>query len=55
MKWWKAVIAGGLFLGAAAITVGGLKDRPPPSVEAQITKARKGGITRTITCSVVRL
>jgi HlyD family secretion protein len=49
MKWWKAVIAGGLFLGAAAITVGGLKDRPPPSVEAQMTKARKGGITRTIT------
>ncbi|EPX61969.1 putative Co/Zn/Cd efflux system membrane fusion protein [Cystobacter fuscus DSM 2262] len=49
MKWWKAVIAGGLFLGAAAITAGGLKDRPPPSVEAQLTKARKGGITRTIT------
>ncbi|WNG37571.1 efflux RND transporter periplasmic adaptor subunit [Archangium violaceum] len=49
MKWWKAVIAGGLFLGAAAITVGGLKDRPPPTVEAQVTKARKGTITRTIT------
>ncbi|HYO52695.1 efflux RND transporter periplasmic adaptor subunit [Archangium sp.] len=49
MKWWKAVIAGGLFLGAAAITVGGLKDRPPPTVEAQVTKARKGSITRTIT------
>ena len=49
MKWWKAVIAGGLFLGAAAITAGGLKDRPPPTVEAQVTKARKGTITRTIT------
>ncbi|WP_434389779.1 efflux RND transporter periplasmic adaptor subunit [Melittangium boletus] len=49
MKWWKAVIAGGLFVGAAAITVGGLKDRPPPSVEVQLTKARKGTITRTIT------
>ncbi|QRK07046.1 efflux RND transporter periplasmic adaptor subunit [Archangium violaceum] len=49
MKWWKAVIAGGLFLGAAAITAGGLKDRPPPTVEAQVTKARKGSITRTIT------
>lgn len=49
MKWWKAVIAGGLFLGAAAITVGGLKDRPPPTVEATVTKARKGSITRTIT------
>src|SRR6218665_348516 len=49
MKWWKTVIAGGLFVGAAAITVGGLKDRPPPSVEVQVTKARKGSITRTIT------
>ncbi|MET0400938.1 MAG: efflux RND transporter periplasmic adaptor subunit [Cystobacter sp.] len=49
MKWWKAVIASGLILGAAAITVGGLKDRPPPSVEAQTTKVRRGGITRTIT------
>jgi HlyD family secretion protein len=49
MKWWKAVIAGGLFLGATGITVGGLKERPPPSVEAQVTKARKGTITRTIT------
>ncbi len=49
MKWWKAVIAGALFLGAAAITAGGLKERPPPTVEAQVTKARKGSITRTIT------
>ena len=38
-----------MFLGAAAITVGGLKDRPPPTVEVQVTKAHKGGITRTIT------
>ncbi|WP_224241433.1 efflux RND transporter periplasmic adaptor subunit [Hyalangium gracile] len=49
MKWWKAVIAGVLFLGAAAITAGGLKDRPPPTVEVQVSKARKGTITRTIT------
>lgn len=49
MKWWKAVIAGVLFLGAAAITAGGLKDRPPPTVEVQISKAHKGTITRTIT------
>ncbi|HVG61925.1 MAG TPA: efflux RND transporter periplasmic adaptor subunit [Hyalangium sp.] len=49
MKWWKAVIAGVLFLGAAAITVGGLKERPPPTVEVQMAKARKGTITRTIT------
>ncbi|MCP3105240.1 efflux RND transporter periplasmic adaptor subunit [Myxococcus sp. K15C18031901] len=49
MKWWKGAIAGALFLGAAAITVGGLKERPPPSQEVQIAKARKGNITRTIT------
>ncbi|MFL5343947.1 MAG: efflux RND transporter periplasmic adaptor subunit [Hyalangium sp.] len=49
MKWWKAVIAGVLFLGAAAITAGGLKERPPPTVEVQISKAHKGTITRTIT------
>lgn len=49
MKWWKALIAGGLFLGAAAITAGGLKNRPPPTVDVQVTKARKGSITRTIT------
>jgi HlyD family secretion protein len=49
MKWWKAVIAGVLFLGAAAITAGGLKERPPPTVEVQVAKARKGTITRTIT------
>jgi HlyD family secretion protein len=48
MKWWKAVIAGVLFLGAAAITAGGLKERPPPTVEVQVAKARKGAITRTI-------
>lgn len=49
MKWWKGAIAGVLFLGAAAITVGGLKERPPPSLEVQVSKARKGTITRTIT------
>ncbi|ATB48462.1 efflux RND transporter periplasmic adaptor subunit [Corallococcus macrosporus] len=49
MKWWKGAIAGALFVGAAAITAGGLKDRPPPSLEVQLSKARKGTITRTIT------
>ncbi|RKH36916.1 efflux RND transporter periplasmic adaptor subunit [Corallococcus sicarius] len=49
MTWWKAAIAGALLLGAAAITVGGLKDRPPPTQEVQVARARKGTITRTIT------
>ncbi len=49
MKWWKVLIAIVLFLGATAITVGGLKDRPPPTIEVQVSKAHKGTITRTIT------
>ncbi|MBJ6762451.1 efflux RND transporter periplasmic adaptor subunit [Myxococcaceae bacterium JPH2] len=49
MKWWKAVIAGGLALGAAAITAGGLRERPPPTQEVQLSRVRKGSITRTIT------
>lgn len=48
MKWWKAVIAGALFLSAAAVTVGGLKDRPPPTSEVQLSQAKQGTITRTI-------
>lgn len=49
MTWWKGVIAGVLFLGAAGITVRGLSDRPPPAVEAQTSKVKKGTITRTVT------
>jgi HlyD family secretion protein len=49
MKWWKAVIAALLVLGAVGITAGGLKERPPPTTEVQIAKAKKGTITRTIT------
>ncbi|HVE81291.1 MAG TPA: efflux RND transporter periplasmic adaptor subunit [Myxococcales bacterium] len=49
MKWWKSVIAIGLILGATGITVAGMKDRPPPSVDVQLGKVRKGTITRTVT------
>src|SRR5262249_46635493 len=49
MKWWKAIIGAVLLLGVAAITIGGLKTRPPPAVEVQIAKAKKASITRTIT------
>jgi HlyD family secretion protein len=49
MKWWKSAIAVGLLLGVAAITVAGLRQRPPPAVEVQFAKAKKGSITRTIT------
>src|SRR5207237_6412805 len=35
-------------LAAAAITMGGLKDRPPPAAEVQFATAKKSPITRTI-------
>jgi len=49
MKWWKLIIGAVLLLGVAAITVGGLKTRPPPAVDVQFAKAKKASITRTIT------
>ena len=49
MRRWKSAIAAALFLGVAAITVGGLRQRPPPAVEVQFAKAKKGSITRTVT------
>lgn len=48
MSWWKALIAAVLVLGALAITMGGLRERPTPPVQAQVAKARKGSITRTL-------
>jgi len=48
MTWWKAVIAGLLFLAVVGITARGLMDRPPPSQEVQTSKAKKGTITRTV-------
>jgi len=49
MRGWKSAIAATLFLGVAAITLGGLRQRPPPAVEVQFAKAKKGSITRTVT------
>lgn len=48
MKYVKIAIAVVLFLGAAAITVRGLKDQPPPAVEVQLAKVKKGNIVRTV-------
>jgi len=48
MKWYKGVIAGGLALGAIAIAVAGLRDRPAPAVEVQLGKAKSSKITRTV-------
>jgi HlyD family secretion protein len=48
MTWWKGLILGVLALGVVAITVAGLKDRPPPAVDVQTAKARKGAISRVV-------
>jgi HlyD family secretion protein len=49
MTWWKGLIALLILGGLVAITVAGLKERPPPAVEVQIGAARRAPITRTIT------
>ncbi|HMK72279.1 MAG TPA: efflux RND transporter periplasmic adaptor subunit [Myxococcaceae bacterium] len=48
MTWWKGVILGLIVLGVVAIAIGGLKDRPPPAVDVQTAKARKGTISRVV-------
>jgi HlyD family secretion protein len=48
MSWWKAVIVAVLTLGVGGIAASGLMSRPPPAVEVQIARVRKGPITRTI-------
>ena len=49
MTWWKAAIAAVLLLGFTGITFRGLKDRPPPTVDVQLGKVKKGTIVRTVT------
>ena len=48
MKWWKVLIAAGLLLAVAGMTAAGLKERPPPPTEVQLSTARRASITRTI-------
>jgi HlyD family secretion protein len=48
MTWWKGLILGVLVLGVVGIAVSGLRDRPPPAVEVQTAKARKGTISRVV-------
>jgi HlyD family secretion protein len=48
MTWWKGLILGLIGVGVVGITVAGLKDRPPPAVEVQTAKARKGAISRVV-------
>jgi HlyD family secretion protein len=48
MTWWKGLILGVLVLGVVGIGISGLKDRPPPAVDVQVAKARKGTISRVV-------
>lgn len=49
MTWWKGLIAAVIVLIAGALTMAGLRERPPPPVEVQLGKVKKGPITRTVT------
>jgi HlyD family secretion protein len=49
VTWWKALIAATVVLVVGAMTVAGLKERPPPAIEVQLGKVKKGPITRTVT------
>lgn len=48
MKWWKIAIAALIVLMVGAMTVGGLRKRPAPATEVQLTQVRKGAISRVI-------
>jgi len=49
MTWWKGMIAALIVVGVGAIAFSGLREKPPPSVEVQLGKAKVGPITRTVT------
>ncbi len=49
MTWWKGLIAALIVVGVGAIAFSGLREKPPPSVEVQLGKAKLGPITRTVT------
>ncbi|MGO8970163.1 MAG: efflux RND transporter periplasmic adaptor subunit [Myxococcaceae bacterium] len=48
MTWWKGLILGLLVVAVVAITIAGLKDRPPPAVDVQTAKAHKAAISRVV-------
>lgn len=49
MTWWKWLISGLIVLAVVAITVGGLKEKPPPAIEVQVSKVKKVAIVQTVT------
>jgi HlyD family secretion protein len=49
MTWWKGLIAAVIVAGLVAVTISGLKERPPPATEIQKGEVKRGPITRTVT------
>jgi HlyD family secretion protein len=49
VKWLRIVLGVAIVGGVLALAVNGLKERPPPSVEVQLGKARRGPIARVVT------
>ncbi len=49
MTWWKGVIAALIVAAVGAMTWAGLRDKPPPAIEVQLGKVKKGPIVRTVT------
>ncbi len=49
MTWWKGLIAAVIVAGLVAVTLAGLKERPPPATEVQKGEVKRGPITRTVT------
>ncbi len=49
MTWWKGLIAALIVAGVGGITYAGLREKPPPAIEVQFGKVKKGPITRTVT------
>lgn len=48
MTWWRWTLAGLIVLGAGALAVAALRERPPPRTEVQLARVRRGDIARVV-------
>jgi HlyD family secretion protein len=48
MKWGRIILGVLIVAAVVAITVAGVKERPPPAIEVQLSKAKRAAISRTI-------
>jgi HlyD family secretion protein len=49
MSWWKILISLVIVGAVGGVTWAGMREKPPPAIEVQLTKAKTGPITRTVT------